>query len=55
VALFATELSAGTYEYTYQMRASLPGQFQVLPAVAYQMYFPEVWGRSAGAEFTIGQ
>jgi hypothetical protein len=55
VALFATELPAGTYEYTYQMRASLPGQFQVLPAVAYQMYFPEVWGRSAGAEFGIGQ
>ncbi|HSN75337.1 MAG TPA: alpha-2-macroglobulin, partial [Anaerolineae bacterium] len=54
VALFATELPAGTYEYTYQMRASLPGQFQVLPAVAYQMYFPEVWGRSAGAEFGIG-
>ncbi len=55
VALFATELPAGTYEYTYQMRASLPGQFQVLPAVAYQMYFPEVWGRSAGAVFGIGQ
>ena len=55
VALFATELPAGTYEYTYQMRASLPGQFQVLPAVAYQMYFPEVWGRSAGSEFGIGQ
>jgi hypothetical protein len=54
VALFATELPAGTYEYTYQMRASLPGQFQVLPAVAYQMYFPEVWGRSAGGEFVIG-
>lgn len=55
VALFATELPAGTYEYTYQMRASLPGQFQVLPAVAYQMYFPEVWGRSAGSEFGIGE
>ncbi|MFZ2360935.1 MAG: Ig-like domain-containing protein [Anaerolineae bacterium] len=54
VALFATELPAGAYEYTYQMRASLPGQFQVLPAVAYQMYFPEVWGRSAGSEFVIG-
>jgi len=55
VALFATQLPAGTYEYTYQMRASLPGQFQVLPAVAYQMYFPEVWGRSAGATFGIGE
>lgn len=55
VTLFTNQLAAGTYEYTYQMRASLPGQFQVLPAVAYEMYFPEVWGRSAGAEFVIGQ
>ena len=53
VVLFATELPAGTYQYTYQMRASLPGQFQVLPATAYEMYFPEVWGRSAGELFTI--
>ena len=53
VVLFATELPAGTYEYTYQMRASLPGQFQTLPAVGYEMYFPEVWGRSAGGVFGI--
>ena len=55
VVLFATELPAGTYQYTYQMRASLPGQFQVLPATAYEMYFPEVWGRSAGEMFTISE
>ena len=55
VVLFATELPAGTYQYTYQMRASLPGQFQVLPATAYEMYFPEVWGRSAGELFTISE
>ena len=54
VVLFATELPAGTYQYSYQMRASLPGQFQTLPATAYEMYFPEVWGRSAGDLFTIG-
>jgi len=54
-ALFATTLPAGTYEYTYLLRASLPGRFQVLPAVASEMYFPEVWGRSAGAEFVITQ
>lgn len=53
VVLFATELPAGAYEYTYQMRASLPGQFQTLPATAYEMYFPEVWGRSAGELFVI--
>jgi hypothetical protein len=53
--LFATELPAGTYQYTSQMRASLPGEFQVLPATAYEMYFPEVWGRSAGEMFTISE
>jgi len=55
VVLFATRLAAGSYEYTYQMRASLPGQFQTLPVTAYEMYFPEVWGRSAGELFEIGE
>ena len=53
VALFATFLAAGTYEYTFEVRASLPGEFRVLPAYAEQMYFTEVWGRSAGETFTI--
>ena len=51
--LFQTELAPGTYEFTYQIRASLPGQFLTLPPTAYQMYFPEVWGRGAGSVFTI--
>ncbi|MCP4165341.1 MAG: hypothetical protein GY759_05530 [Chloroflexi bacterium] len=53
VVLFATELAAGTYIYRYQMRAGLSGEFQTLPAMAYEMYFPEVWGRSAGEVFSI--
>ncbi len=53
VALFADYLPRGTYEYTYLMRASLPGEFQVIPTTAYQMYFPEVFGRSDGARFTV--
>jgi len=53
VALFATYLSRGTYQYTYLMRASLPGQFHVIPTTAYEMYFPEVFGRSAGMIFDI--
>lgn len=51
--LFATYLAPGTYEFTYQARASLPGVFLTLPANAYQMYFPEVWGRGAGSVFTV--
>jgi uncharacterized protein YfaS (alpha-2-macroglobulin family) len=51
--LFATHLPRGTYEYTYQIRASLPGRFLVMPTTAYEMYFPEVWGRSDGGVFSI--
>ncbi|NOZ27762.1 MAG: hypothetical protein GXP39_06885 [Chloroflexi bacterium] len=53
VVLFVTWLPRGTYQYTYQMRASLPGRYLVLPATAYEMYFPETWGRSDGGVFTI--
>jgi len=53
VALFATYLSKGTYEYTYLIQASLAGRFLTMPAHAYEMYFPEVFGRSDGGSFTI--
>jgi uncharacterized protein YfaS (alpha-2-macroglobulin family) len=53
VVLFADYLSAGTYEYTYTFRATLPGQYQVIPTVASEFYFPEVFGRSDGRLFTI--
>ena len=55
VALFATYLPRGTYTYSYQMRASLPGRFMTLPATGYEMYFPDVWGRSDGGVFSITQ
>jgi uncharacterized protein YfaS (alpha-2-macroglobulin family) len=53
VALFADYLPRGTYEYTYLIRASVPGKFQTMPTVAYEMYFPEVWGRGDGGSFVI--
>ena len=53
VALFATYLPAGTYEYTYQIRAGIDGTFNVLPAHAEEMYFPEVFGRSDGTTFVV--
>jgi len=51
--LFATYLPRGTYEYTYLIRASLPGEYGVIPTHAYEMYFPEVFGRSDGGVFTV--
>ncbi|MBP7962081.1 MAG: Ig-like domain-containing protein [Caldilineaceae bacterium] len=53
VALFATNLQPGTYAYTFLVQATTPGEFRVLPAQAAQMYFPDVWGRSAGALFSV--
>ena len=53
VALFATNLPRGSYSYTYLARATTPGTFQTLPATAMRTYAPEVFGRSAGALFTV--
>ena len=53
VALFASYLPRGVYEYSYLMRASVPGEFNVIPATAYEMYFPEVFGRSDGGKFVV--
>jgi uncharacterized protein YfaS (alpha-2-macroglobulin family) len=35
------------------IRAGLPGTFKVMPSVANEMYFPEVFGRSDGMVFDI--
>lgn len=53
VALYATYLPAGTYEYQYSIRAGLAGVYNVIPAAGQEFYFPEVYGRSAGSTFTI--
>ncbi|NWF70057.1 MAG: Ig-like domain-containing protein [Chloroflexi bacterium] len=53
VVLYSTYLPAGTYEYVYTIRLGLAGTYNVIPAVGYQFYLPEVYGRSAGSSFTI--
>ena len=49
----AEYLPAGTYELTYTLVVLQPGDFQVRPAQAWQIYFPEVQGISAGALFEV--
>ncbi|GAB4495127.1 MAG: Ig-like domain-containing protein [Anaerolineales bacterium] len=49
----AEMLRAGTYELTYYLSLTHTGEFQVLPARAYETYFPEVQGTSAGMLFTV--
>ncbi len=53
LALMATYLPAGTYEYTFRVQATVPGEYRVLPVHGEMLYFPEVWGRSAGALFVV--
>jgi uncharacterized protein YfaS (alpha-2-macroglobulin family) len=46
-ALFIQRLEAGEHVYRYLARATVPGRFQAMPALAYSVYEPNLWGRSA--------
>jgi uncharacterized protein YfaS (alpha-2-macroglobulin family) len=49
----APYLAAGTYELTYRLTPLQAGEFRLIPAHAYETYFPEVEGASPGAIFRI--
>ncbi len=53
LALFADYLPAGTYTYQYTLRATVPGEYRVLPTSAHEFYFPEVFGRTDGRIFVV--
>lgn len=53
VRWMAPFVPAGTYTLTYRLSPALAGDFQTPPARAYQYYFPEVEGRSAGSVLQI--
>lgn len=49
----ADYVPAGTYVLTYDLVILQPGEYRVLPARAWEFYFPEVQGSSAGLIFEI--
>jgi len=53
LVLSADYLPAGTYVYTYQVRAGTAGTFRTIPPTAQEFYFPEVYGRGEGSLFTV--
>lgn len=53
VAWAADVLPPGTYQLVYTLVIVHPGEYRVLPARAWQFYFPEVQGNSAGVIFQI--
>ena len=44
---FAGYLPAGTYDYSYVVRATTPGTFVAPPTRAEELYAPETFGRGA--------
>ncbi|MDB5259521.1 MAG: hypothetical protein JWO73_729 [Candidatus Taylorbacteria bacterium] len=53
--LYFDQLSPGTYQFDYLVRALVPGTYTQLPANVSEMYVPENFGRSGAGLFTIEQ
>jgi alpha-2-macroglobulin len=53
VQLFATRLAEGHHEFSYVVRATTAGVFQIGPATVEEMYEPEVSGRTATASVEV--
>jgi uncharacterized protein YfaS (alpha-2-macroglobulin family) len=53
VSWSASYLPAGTYQLTYTISLVHPGEYQVLPARSWNVYFPETQAVSAGEKFVI--
>jgi uncharacterized protein YfaS (alpha-2-macroglobulin family) len=53
VALFTSYLPRGAHEFAYLARASIAGQYRVLPVHAFEQYFPSVLARTDGQRFAV--
>lgn len=53
IAFFATRLDKGEYIFSYILRAQIPGNYTVMPALASLAYYPEVAGNSAPMQIRI--
>jgi alpha-2-macroglobulin len=55
VVLTAQYLPRGNYRFVYQLLATTPGIYRVIPANGHEFYFPEVFGRGDGGLFTVNE
>ncbi len=53
VVLSADYVAPGTYEFTYLVRPTVEGTYNVIPPTGREFYLPEVYGRGAGSTFTV--
>ncbi|MHB9012502.1 MAG: alpha-2-macroglobulin family protein, partial [Ignavibacteriaceae bacterium] len=50
---FFVNNSTKSMNFSYIIRAEIPGNYSVSPARCYLMYYPEVIGRSASTEIKV--
>jgi len=53
VVFFASYMGKGDYQFSYIMRAQIPGEYSVNPTRGMLMYYPEVYGNSDEMKITI--
>ncbi len=53
VSFFATYMYGDSYEFSYIIRAQIPGKYNVLPATGMLMYYPDVRGSSEELKLEI--
>lgn len=53
VAIFSTYLDEGENEIVYSMRAERPGEYKVMPTMAWGMYLPDVYGASRSHDIVV--
>jgi len=53
VAFFAPRMSRGSHEFSYIIRAQIPGHYSIMPTMASLMYYPEIHGNSDAQRMTI--
>ncbi|MCC6864673.1 MAG: carboxypeptidase regulatory-like domain-containing protein [Ignavibacteria bacterium] len=53
VTFFATYLYGDVFEFSYILRAQIPGKYKVIPATGMLMYYPDVRGSSEELQLEI--
>lgn len=53
VVFFATDLYGEQYEFSYLLRAEIPGTFNVMPSTGALMYYPDISGSSKDLKIKI--
>lgn len=53
VAIFVDRMAQGVWEFRYELRAEVPGEFHGLPLIGQAMYVPEIRANGAEARLTV--